>query len=396
MDGCPASNQRESPAITRVQYDLQQRSANSIRKAFIMKASQVLIAAIIAGAVLLPFETTAEEANVPQQAAITAVQLPIEGTLPSLGGATEWLNSPPLTASGLRGKVVLIDVWTYTCINWLRTLPYVRAWAEKYKDRGLVVIGVHSPEFAFEHNIDNVRQAAKAMRVEYPIAIDNDFAIWRALENQYWPALYIVDAQGRIRHHQFGEGEYDRSERVIQQLLAEAGNIGVGRDLASVDARGIEAAADWGDLYSPENYVGYERTEHFSSPGGALLDKQRVYAVPGRLSLNHWALSGDWTVTKKAVLLNKPNGRIAYRFHARDLHLVMGPATRGGSVRFRVLIDGKPPGAAHGADVDDQGGGTASEQRLYQLIRQSAPIADRQFEIEFFDPGVEAYAFTFG
>ena len=365
-------------------------------KAFVMKANQLLLAAILASAIAAPIETLAQDKSVVQQMKRAAIQLPIEGELPSLGGATEWLNSPPLTAAGLRGKVVLIDVWTYTCINWLRSLPYVRAWAEKYKNQGLVVIGVHAPEFAFEKNVDNVRRAAKDMRVDYPIAIDNDYAIWRALKNEYWPALYFVDAQGHIRHHHFGEGEYEQSERIIQQLLAEAGIGGIGHELVSVDARGVEAAADWGSLKSPENYVGYERTENFASPGGAVLDKRRVYAAPARLRLNHWALSGDWTVGKQATVLNKANGRIAYRFHARDLHLVMGPAARGTSVRFRVLIDGQPPGAAHGIDVDDQGNGTVTEQRLYQLIRQPKPIADRQFEIEFLDSGVEAFAFTFG
>jgi thioredoxin family protein len=255
---------------------------------------------------------------------------------------------------------------------------------------------VHSPEFPFEHGLDNVRRAATEMRVAYPVAIDNDFAIWNALNNQYWPALYVVDVQGRVRHHQFGEGGYEETERIIQNLLREAGNGGIGGDLVRVDARGLEVPAAWSDLKSPENYVGYDRTENFASSGGMLRDKQRVYAVPGRLRLNQWALSGDWTMTKRAVVLNKPNGRIAYRFHARDLHLVMGPATTGGAVRFRVLIDGKAPGSAHGTDVDDQGVGTVGAQRLYQLIRQSAPIADRTFEIEFLDPGVEAYAFTFG
>ena len=258
------------------------------------------------------------------------------------------------------------------------------------------MIGVHAPEFAFEKNIDNVRRAAKDMRVNYPIAIDNDYAIWRALKNEYWPALYFVDARGHIRHHQFGEGEYEKSEMIIQQLLAEAGIGGIGHELVSVDARGAEAAADWGSVKSPENYVGYERTENFASPGGAVLGKRRTYAAPASLTLNHWALSGDWTVEKQATVLNKANGRIAYRFQARDLHLVMGPAVRGTSVRFRVLIDGKPPGAAHGIDVDDQGNGTVTEQRLYQLIRQPKPIADRQFEIEFLDSGLEAFAFTFG
>jgi thiol-disulfide isomerase/thioredoxin len=301
-----------------------------------------------------------------------------------------------LTPADLRGKVVLLDVWTYTCINWLRTLPYVRAWADKYKDHGLVVIGVHSPEFPFEHDVANVRRAATEMRVAYPVVIDNDFAVWTALNNQYWPALYVVDAQGRIRHHQFGEGGYEASERIIQQLLLEAGSSGVSHDLATVDAPGLEAPAAWSDLKSPENYVGYARTENFASSGGVLRDRQRDYAVPGRLQLNHWALSGDWTINKGAVVLNKPNGRIAYRFHARDLHLVMGPATGAGPVRFRVLMDGQAPGLAHGTDVDDQGVGTVGAQRLYQLIRQSTPVADRTFEIEFLDPGVEAYAFTFG
>jgi thiol-disulfide isomerase/thioredoxin len=347
---------------------------------------------ILVGAIGSSIGTEAQEKNM----AAPRAQLPVEGQLPSLGGATGWLNSPPLTPSDLRGKVVVLDVWTYTCINWLRTLPYVRAWADKYKDQGLVVIGVHSPEFPFEHNLDNVRAAAAAMRVAYPVAIDNDFAIWNALNNQYWPALYVIDAQGRIRHHEFGEGGYDQSERIIQQLLLEAGSGGFSNDLVTVDARGLEVAAAWSDLKSPENYVGYGRTEHFASSGGVLRDRPRVYAVPERLRLNQWALSGDWTMTKGAVALNKPNGRIAYRFHARDLHLVMGPAPGGGPVRFRVLIDGKAPGSAHGTDVDDQGVGTVGAQRLYQLIRQSMPIADRTFEIEFLDPGVEAYAFTFG
>ena len=361
-----------------------------------MDVNQLLLAALLASAIGAPSVTLAEDKSAAQNRTPAALQLPIEGELPSLGGATGWLNSPPLTAAGLRGKIVLIDVWTYTCINWLRSLPYVRAWAEKYKNQALVVIGVHAPEFAFEKNIDNVRRAAKDMRVDYPIAIDNNYAIWRALKNEYWPALYFVDTQGRIRHHHFGEGEYEQSEMVIQQLLAEAGISNIDHELVSVDARGAEAAADWGSLKSPENYVGYERTENFASPGGAVLDKRRVYAAPARLRLNQWALSGDWTVKKQATVLNKANGRIAYRFHARDLHLVMGPATRGTSVRFRVLIDGQPPGAARGVDVDDQGIGTVTQQRLYQLIRQPKPITDRQFEIEFLDSGVEAFAFTFG
>jgi thiol-disulfide isomerase/thioredoxin len=319
-----------------------------------------------------------------------------EGVLSDLGGATDWLNSAPLSAADLLGKVVLIDFWTYTCINWLRTLPYVRAWAKKYKDRGLVVIGVHAPEFSIEHNVANVRQAAKAMRVEYPIAIDNNFAIWDALDNHYWPALYLIDAKGHIRYHQFGEGDYVRSEVMIQQLLTEAGFGGIDQDLVSIDARGAEVAADWDDLKSAENYVGYELTENFASPGGAQPDARHLYSIPAQLKLNHWALSGDWTIERQAVLLNQANGRIAYRFHARDLHLVMGPSSYGMPVEFRVRIDGQLPGPAHGTDIDEQGNGTATEQRLYQLIRQPKPIADRQVEIEFLDSGAQAFAFTFG
>jgi thiol-disulfide isomerase/thioredoxin len=361
-----------------------------------MKPHQLVLAGILAGAIGVPTQTLPEDKTMAQQMPPRAIQLPIEGELASLGSATGWLNSEPLTATSLRGKVVVVQFWTYSCINWLRTLPYVRAWAEKYKDRGLVLIGVHSPEFGFEKNFDNVRRATKELRVNYPIATDSEYAIWRAFNNQYWPALYFVDVEGHIRHHQFGEGEYEESERVIQQLLAEAGNEGISRDLVSADARGIEAGADWGSLKSPENYVGYDRTENFASPGGAVLDTRRVYAVPDRLRVNHWALLGNWTVGKQATLLNEANGRIVYRFHGRDRHLVMGPAAPGTSVRFRVLIDGQPPGAAHGLDIDDSGNGTVTEPRLYQLIRQLQPITDRQFEIEFLDPGVEVFAFTFG
>jgi len=319
-----------------------------------------------------------------------------EGQLAALRTATAWLNSPPLTAADLRKKVVLIDVWTYTCVNWLRTLPYVRAWAEKYKPHGLVVIGVHSPEFPFEHDLENVRRSAKDMRVTYPVAIDNDFSIWRAFDNNYWPALYLLDGDGKVRYQHFGEEAYDQSERNIQRLLKDAGARGFGSELVSVVPDGAEAAADWGSLKSPENYVGYGRTEHFVSSGRTAVDERHVYASPARLRLNQWALAGEWTMQKQSIVLNKARGRIAYRFHARDLHLVMGPAAREASVRFRVLIDGQPPGAAHGIDVDERGNGTVSEPRLYQLIRQPKPIADRQFEIEFLDSGVEAFAFTFG
>jgi thiol-disulfide isomerase/thioredoxin len=324
------------------------------------------------------------------------LRLSVEGQMPSLEGATGWLNSKPLSASGLRGRVVLIDFWTYTCINWRRTLPYIRAWSAKYKDDGLIVIGAHSPEFTFERNADNVRWAVKSMGIEYPVAIDSDLAIWRAFDNEYWPALYFIDAQGRIRHHQFGEGESALSETVIQHLLAEAKLSDADHGLVSVHAHGAEAAADWGSLRSQENYVGYERTDNFASPGGVVRNKPHVYVAPTQLQLNHWALSGDWTLGKEATVLNQTNGRIAYRFHARDLHLVMGPVARGTSVRFRVFVAGQPPLTAHGVDVDEQGNGTAIEQRLYQLIRQSEPIADQRFEIEFLDPGAEAYSFAFG
>jgi thiol-disulfide isomerase/thioredoxin len=358
-----------------------------------MKANQLFTAALVASALVVPSETFAQDKSAARRAAFDSSR---EGAFPSLGGATEWLNSPPLTPAALRGKVVLIDFGTYTCIYWIRTLPYVRAWALKYKNQGLVVIGVHTPEFSFEKNIDSVRRAVKNMQLDFPIAVDNDYAIWRAFRNDAWPALYFIDARGRIRHHHLGEGQYENSETVIKQLLTEAGAAGIGPEVVSVDASGVEAAADWRSLKSPETYVRYQGDRSFASPGGAVLNKGHVYRAPAQLKLNYWALSGDWTVTKDVSLLNQVNGRIAYRFHARDVHLVMGPAKQGTAVRFRVFIDGQPPGVAHGLDVDAQGNGTVSEQRLYQLIRQPAPIADRLFEIEFLDPGVDAFAFTFG
>jgi thiol-disulfide isomerase/thioredoxin len=323
-------------------------------------------------------------------------ELPDEGRLPSLEGATDWLNSPPLSTTALRGKVVVVDFWTYTCINWRRTLPYIRALAAKYRDHGLVVIGVHSPEFTFERDVNNVLSASREMGIEYPIAVDSDHRIWQAFGNQYWPALYIVDAQGRIRHHKFGEGDYAKTEAVIRQLLVESGASDLGPGLANVDARGVEVAADWRSLKSPETYLGSLRTENFASPGGAQVGQARLYSAPPRLNQNHWALSGYWTMGKESAALDSPGGRIAFQFHARDLHLVMGPVTPGASIRFRVLIDGQPPGRARGADVDGEGNGTISGQRLYQLIRQSKPITDRLFEIEFLDSGAQAFSFTFG
>jgi thiol-disulfide isomerase/thioredoxin len=372
-----------------------------------MKMSKLLIAAVLAAAIGAPIAGFVGDRNVPESRTPTGERVAFfhglgggsvaaQSELASLARADEWLNSPPLTAQALRGKVVLVHFWTYTCINWLRTQSYLRAWAEKYKDKGLVVIGVHTPEFRFEKNIDNLRREVKALRVDYPVALDSEYVIWRAFNNNYWPAQYFIDAQGRIRHTHFGEGSYDQSEMVIQRLLMEAGAGGIGDGLVTVEPRGFEVAADWASLKSPENYVGYERTEGFSSPGGAVRGKSRMYELPARLRLNEWALSGDWTLKQDAAIPNRPNGRIAYRFHARDLHLVMGPAAPGTSVKFRVLIDGQPPGAAHGIDVDESGAGTVTEQRLYQLIRQPGPIADHQFGIEFLDPDVEVFCFTFG
>jgi thiol-disulfide isomerase/thioredoxin len=317
------------------------------------------------------------------------------GGLAGLDRATEWIHSPPLTAATLAGKVVLIDFCTYTCINWLRTLPHVRAWARKYAGR-LVVIGVHTPEFTFERDPQNVRRAVQQMRIDYPVAIDNDHAIWRAFSNNYWPALYLTDTRGRVRHHRFGEGEYQQSELVMQRLLAEAGLGRLGEPLAAVEAAGVEAAADWDNLRSSETYLGHERTEGFASPGGTSPDRRRVYLAPGRLALNQWALAGEWTMGGQVAALSRYGGRISYRFHARDLHLVMGPSRPGSAVPFRVSLDGQPPGPAHGVDVDSGGSGEIVEQRLYQLIRQPGPIVDRTFEIELSHAGVEAFAFTFG
>jgi thiol-disulfide isomerase/thioredoxin len=342
--------------------------------------------------------------------------------LRALGGAAEWLNTSPLTTESLLGKVVLVDFCTYTCINWLRTLPYIRGWAAKYKSHGLTVIGVHTPEFTFEQNLANVRPAIAAMKLEHPIAIDNDYAIWRAFNNNYWPALYFIDARGRVRDSHFGEGEYEKSERTIQRLLTDAatasaagaagaagsagaataggagasGAANIPRDLLTPDARGVEVQADWANLRSPENYLGYARTENFASRGGAEQDRRQTYAVPTRLALNQWALAGEWTMGKQGAVSNTANGRLACRFHARDLHLVMGPAQRGAKVRFRLTIDGQPLGPARGVDVDESGNGTVVEQRMYQLIRQPMPIADRLFQIEFLDAGAEIFAFTFG
>jgi thiol-disulfide isomerase/thioredoxin len=330
-----------------------------------------------------------------QQMACAALAERDDGVLPSLSGATEWLNSPPLTPAGLRGKVVLVDFWTYTCVNWLRTLPYVRAWDAKYRDQGLVVIGVHTPEFPFEADIDNVRWALKDMDVSYPVAVDSNYGVWRAFDNNYWPAAYVADANGRIRFHHFGEGKYDEIEKVIQRLLSNSGRT-IDEQLVKVSPRGLEVAADYGTLRSPESYLGYERAEAFASAGDAVNDAARVYTVPPHLALNQWGIAGNWSAKGKSVLLNEPNGRLVYRFHARDVNLIMGVPPGSRPVRFTVKVDGKLPASAHGTDIDEQGNGTVSRQRTYQLVRQQGRITDREFEIQFAERGVEAFCFTFG
>jgi len=326
--------------------------------------------------------------------------LPDEGIAPPLEGATHWLNvnpgGQPLTAESLKGKVVLVDFWTYSCINCLRTLPYVKAWAEKYGPQGLVVVGVHAPEFAFERDLGNVQKAVKDLGVNYPVAVDNEYKIWRAFRNQYWPAHYFIDATGRIRHHHFGEGNYAESERVIQQLLHEAGKGDVAQGLTEVKADGIQAAADMDDVRSPETYVGYERAANFASAPRAVPDKAADYTAPASLPLNAWGLAGRWTVGPESATVAAPQGRIVYRFQARDLHLVLGPGADGKPVRFKVTVDGKEPGSAHGTDVAPDGSGTVTGQRLYQLVRQNGDVKERSFSIEFLDAGASAYAFTFG
>jgi thiol-disulfide isomerase/thioredoxin len=309
--------------------------------------------------------------------------------IPSLEGATGWLNSGPLGPEELRGHVVIVDFWTLTCINWLRTEPYVRAWSEAYRADGLVVIGVHTPEFSFEHEVDLVRQATSDRGIDYPVALDNDYAVWRAFDNRYWPALYFVDRDGVIRDHHFGEGRYEQSERVIQRLL------GIDRELVPVEGRGVEAEADWDNLRSPETYVGFGRGASLASPGGGAFDERRTYGLPDRLRLNQWALDGEWTVGYEKAVLEQAGGRLACRFHARDAHLVLSPGARG-PIRFRLLLDGEAPGPAHGVDVDEDGNGVLSHGRLYQLVRQQDTVRERTLEISFREAGAEAYVFTFG
>jgi cytochrome c biogenesis protein CcdA/thiol-disulfide isomerase/thioredoxin len=334
--------------------------------------------------------------DMPSAAMVDGKALLVEGAMPPLSGATEWINSPPLSREALRGKVVLVDFWTYSCINCLRTLPYVRAWAEKYKAQGLVVIGVHAPEFAFEKDPANVRRAARDLGIAYPVALDNDRAIWRGFANRYWPAHYFIDGQGRIRYHHYGEGGYEVSEKVIQRLLAENGNAVGDMKTVTVQGTGVGAAANRDDRQSPETYIGYGQGAHFASTGGYVRDAPHPYVLPPLGTRNDWGLIGPWTVGAESATSNAPGTRIAFRFHARDLHLVLGSQPDGRPVRFRVTIDGKAPGDGHGVDLDATGMGRVTEQRLYQLVRQRGPIVDRTFEIEFLDPGAQAFAFTFG
>jgi thiol-disulfide isomerase/thioredoxin len=309
--------------------------------------------------------------------------------MPALDGASEWLNSEPLGPAELRGNVVLVNFWTLTCINWLRQEPYVRAWSQAYRDDGLVVIGVHTPEFSFEHEIDRVHQATRERAIDYPVAVDNAYEIWSAFDNHYWPALYFIDAEGIIRDHHFGEGRYEQSERRIQRLL------GVERELVSVKGLGVEAEADWHHLRTPETYLGYGRSERLASPGGSAVDERRAYELPERLRANHWALAGEWTIGRENVVLDEAGGSIAYRFEARDAHLVLSAGPRE-AIPFHLLLDGEAPGPSHGADVDEDGNGLLRDGRLYQLVRESDAVRERTLEITFLDPGAEAYAFTFG
>jgi thiol-disulfide isomerase/thioredoxin len=331
------------------------------------------------------------------QSADSALSAPAaSATLPPFSGAVQWFNSPRLTPNELRGKVVLVNFWTYSCINCLRVLPYYSAWAKKYRDEGLVVIGVHTPEFAFERSADNVKNAVERLGIDYPVALDSNYGIWRAYQNQYWPALYVADAQGRIRYQHFGEGNYRDTERAIQQLLAERGASHIERQLVAAPSQGIGLAADAGAMKSPETYIGYEQASNFASTTAPLLDQLQRYSAPDTLPLNHWALTGAWTLGREFASSNEARSGIVYRFHARDLHLVLGPGRDGKPVKFRISIDGAPPGDAHGSDVAADGTGVVTQQRLYQLVRQNGKIVDHTFSIEFEEPGVDAYVFTFG
>ena len=358
--------------------------------AFHRQRRQLRLAALVAAACFLL--AAGQAATGAQETASIVGSSP----LPGLSGATDWLNSKPLTAADLKGKVVLVDFWAYSCINCLRAVPYVRAWADKYKDSGLVVIGVHTPEFEFEQQLPNVQRAVKKFGITYPVALDSNNAIWDAFHNQYWPAHYFIDAKGKVRYEHFGEGEYDQSERWIQELLKEANGKSMPSGSVNVQAQGIQAAADMKDVHSPETYIGYARAEHFGSPEGIVRDLDQVYSIPDDLRINEWGLGGKWADHEQVAVLRAPTGKISFHFYARDLHLVLGPAADGKPVRFRVTIDGQAPGENHGVDIDAQGNGVVTEHRLYQLVRLKGPVKDHVFVIEFLDAGVQAFSFTFG
>lgn len=355
--------------------------------------------ALLSGLLLGAFDTamcmSRENANMIEPQPILGPALPVEGQLPSLDRVTSWLNSSPLSAKRLRGKVVLVDFWTYTCINWRRTLPFLRTWNQRYGEAGLVIIGVHTPEFQFEKDVGNVRIAINSQDIKYPVAIDNDFAIWNQFGNRYWPAVYIVDSRGQIRHHHFGEGNYGKLELILRQLLSETGAVLPPISTSATTAPGAEAPADWENLRSPETYLGYARSDSFASPERLSPERSQTYSVPVHIKLNEWAFSGDWTAKQEFSVARRPNGKIAMRFHARDVHMVM-KATPGKAIRYRVTIDGQAPGRSHGADTDIDGLGTVEEARMYQLIRQMEPVVDRLVEVEFLEAGVEIFALTFG
>ncbi|GAB2900949.1 hypothetical protein GCM10027093_42080 [Paraburkholderia jirisanensis] len=370
---------------------LRVRSLHSLRvHRFVRRGLGALLA------VAMSFGTSAFAQSADADLSVPAASI----ALPPFSGAVQWFNSPPLTPEALRGKVVLVNFWTYSCINCLRVLPYYSAWAKKYREEGLVVIGVHTPEFAFERSADNVKKAIGRLGIDYPVALDSNYGIWRTYRNQYWPALYVADAQGRLRYQHFGEGNYRETERAIQQLLAERG---AGHDAGHIDkqlvaapSQGIGLAADAGAMKSPETYIGYEQATNFASATAPLLDRLQRYSAPDTLPLNHWALTGAWTLGREFASSNDARAGIVYRFHARDLHLVLGPSRDGKPVKFRISIDGAPPGEAHGSDVAADGTGVVTQQRLYQLVRQNGKIVDHTFSIEFDEPGVDAYVFTFG
>ena len=361
-----------------------------------MPMKTVFLAALSVVLVCMLMQACEQKIGVPGAEEFSADGLADEGSMPAFTGATSWLNSRPLSTDALRGRVVVVQFFTYSCINWLRTAPYMRAWNGKYKDQGLVLIGVHSPEFTFERDSTNVGNAIERLSIDYPIAVDSSRAVWDAFGNEYWPALYIVDAKGRIRHHQFGEEDYEKADEVIQMLLAETGTASRNSNPVTVDAQGAEAPADWDNLRSPEAYIGYGRATKFSSPSGLIRERSQTYFPPHRLQLNQWALAGNWTVRKQAAVSNLAGSRIAFRFHGRDLHMVMGSSVPTATARFRVTVDGRPPRKSHGLDANETGLGRVGEPRLYQVLRQEGPIIDREFQIEFLDPGVEVYSFTFG